>query len=354
MKSTFSYFKTSFAVSILAIAGTSALGWFEGGMNLLIAYAIATVMLGMTEFSVSLDNAAVNAKYIAKMNERSKHWFLTWGMVIAVFGMRFALPILIVAAAAGINPIAATVMAFTDPAAYQHHIESVELLIYGFGAGFLLMVALEFFFNGEKDHHWIPGIEHLAAFVGKFPHVQILIAIPMIVAAGAFAPAGINGQTLSLSGFGGMLLFYAIRGLKEILEAMEKEKEAQMVASGARLMLGSLIFLEVLDASFSFDGVVAAFAITNNFLVITAGLGLIGAMFVRSLTVYLVDKGTMSELKYIEHGAFWGIAWLVCAMIADAYGAHLGEAVVAGTAGALIALSVGHSIIANKRELKAA
>ena len=315
----------------------------------MIAFAISTLLLGVLELSVSLDNAVVNAKYLEKMNERSKNWFLTWGMVIAVFGMRFALPILIVACAAGINPWAATVMAFTDPASYQHHIESVELMVYGFGAGFLLMVALEFFFNGEKDNHWIPGLERFAAFIGKFPHVQILFAIPLVLAAGFFAPQGVDGETLSLSGFAGVLLFYAIHGLKELLEAMEEEKAAKMVASGTNLMIGSLVFLEVLDASFSFDGVIAAFAITNNFMVITAGLGLIGAMFVRSLTVYLVDKGTMSEMKYLENGAFWGIVWLVVAMISDAYGHHLGEVMVAGVAGVLIAMSAVHSIALNRK-----
>lgn len=123
---------------------------------------------------------------------------------------------------------------------------------------------------------------------------------------------------------------------------MEAKKAASMVASTGKLMIGSLVFLEILDASFSFDGVIAAFAITNQFLVIAAGLG-IGAMFVRSLTIFLVDRGTMSELKYLEHGAFYGILWLVSAMFLSAYGIHLGEIIVAGGAAGVILIAGLHS-----------
>ena len=115
-----------------------------------------------------------------------------------------------------------------------------------------------------------------------------------------------------------------------------------MLGNANGLMIGSLVFLEVLDASFSFDGVIAAFAITNQFLVVAAGL-CIGAMFVRSLTVFLVEKGTMSELKYLENGAFFGIAWLVCTMFLSAYGINFGEIVVAGVAAGTILLSGLHS-----------
>ena len=212
--------------------------------------------------------------------------------------------------------------------------------VMGFGAGFLLMVTLEYFLNGEKENHWIPGLEQAAAFIGKFPFIQLLIGLPVCMAISRFAPH--HQQGLLYSSVGGLLCFYAVHGLKELLESLEAQKAAQMLGNANGLMIGSLVFLEVLDASFSFDGVIAAFAITNQFLVVAAGL-CIGAMFVRSLTVFLVEKGTMSELKYLENGAFFGIAWLVCTMFLSAYGINFGEIVVAGVAAGTILLSGLHS-----------
>ncbi|MBP6138911.1 MAG: DUF475 domain-containing protein [Brachymonas sp.] len=347
MKSTFSYFKQSLLFSLICIAFAGFLGYLSANQHasssatqIILSYMVSAAVLGVLETSVSLDNAVVNAKYLEKMNEPSRHWFLTWGMVIAVFGMRLVLPIAIVSIAAWIDPISAIRIALFEPEKYQHTMESVHTEVMGFGAGFLLMVTLEYFLNGEKENHWIPGLEQAAAFIGKFPFIQLLIGLPVCMAISRFAPH--HQQGLLYSSVGGLLCFYAVHGLKELLESLEAQKAAQMLGNANGLMIGSLVFLEVLDASFSFDGVIAAFAITNQFLVVAAGL-CIGAMFVRSLTVFLVEKGTMSELKYLENGAFFGIAWLVCTMFLSAYGINFGEIVVAGVAAGTILLSGLHS-----------
>lgn len=334
------YFKGSFLFAGFGLLLAFLIGLSEGGMALAGSLLVSAIALSILETSVSLDNAVVNAKYLENMNERSKKWFISWGMIIAVFGMRLFFPVLIVCLAAWTDPISAVKMALFDPKEYAHHMEQSHHEVMAFGASFLLMVALEFFFNAEKETHWIPGLEQFASWVGKFPQIHFIIATPLILLASFLSP--IEKQAILFSGFGGMLTFYLIHGIKEILEAMEEEGAAHLVADAGRLMIGSLIFLEVLDASFSFDGVIGAFAITDNFLIIAIGLG-IGAMFVRSLTIYLVEKKTMSELKYIEHGAFLGIGWLVAAMVCSMYGIELGEAVVAGVAAAIIAVSALHS-----------
>lgn len=334
------YFKGSIIFTVLAILFAGIVGSFSGGIVMALGSMLSAIILGVLETSVSLDNAVVNAKYLEKMNNESRHWFLTWGMVIAVFGMRLILPIIIVCIASWVNPLEAIHMALLKPEEYQKALESVHVAIMGFGAGFLLMVCLEYFFNSEKETHWIPGLEKFAAFVGKFPQVDLLLGIPVVLTVSYLAPH--DNQALLYSSFGGLLTFYFIHGVKELLEALEEEKAANMVSSSVGLMVGSLIFLEILDASFSFDGVIAAFAITNKFLIIAAGLG-IGAMFVRSLTIFLVDEGTMSELKYLENGAFVGIAWLVFAMYMSAYGIELGEVIVAGGAAGVILLAGFHS-----------
>ena len=107
------------------------------------------------------------------------------------------------------------------------------------------------------------------------------------------------------------------------------------------------LYLEVLDASFSFDGVIGAFAISSNLFVIAAGLG-IGALYIRSLTVYLVKKGTLSEYIYLEHGAHWAIGALAVTMLIGV-SRQIPE-VVSGLTGAILILaSVLSSIIRNRR-----
>lgn len=358
MKTFNKYFLGSAIFTMGALLFAAIVGYFQGGFSMMTSALISAAVLGVLETSVSLDNAVVNAKYMENLNERSIRWFLTWGMLIAVAGMRLALPILIVCIAGHMGPIEAVKVALFEPKVYQEHIEAVHIEIMGFGAGFLFMVAMNFFIDGEKEHHWIPGLEHAAAFLGKFPQVSALLATPLAILAGYYAPH--EGLQLGLATIAGLITYQFVHSIKEVLEAKQEESNnaavhaaAQVAANSGRLMIGSLVFLEILDASFSFDGVIAAFAVTNNFLVIAAGLG-IGAMFVRSLTVYLFDMKTMKELKYLEHSAMWGIVWLVFAMMFSAYGHELGEIVVAGVAAGIIFLGGLHSYLVRDKEEAAA
>lgn len=349
------YFFGSAVFTMCALAFAAVVGYLQGGFSMMTSALISAAVLGVLETSVSLDNAVVNAKYMENLNQRSIRWFLTWGMLIAVAGMRLILPILIVCIAGRMGPIEAVTVALFQPEVYQGHIEAVHIEIMGFGAAFLFMVAMNFFMDGEKEHHWIPGLEHAAAFLGKFPQVAALLATPLAILAGYFAPK--EGLELGLSCIAGLITYQFVHSIKEVLEAKQEESDsvavhaaAGLAANSGKLMVGSLVFLEILDASFSFDGVIAAFAVTNNFLVIAAGLA-IGAMFVRSFTVYLFDKKTMKQLKYLEHAAMWGILWLVFAMMYAAYGHHLGEIVVAGGAALFIFVGGVHSyFIRNKEE----
>ncbi|WP_170942878.1 DUF475 domain-containing protein [Candidatus Dactylopiibacterium carminicum] len=334
------YFGSSLLFSAVCLILAVVAGAFYGGPVTALAYFISCLTLGILETAVSLDNAVVNAKYLQHMNERSRRWFITWGMVIAVFGMRLVFPVLIVCLAAWTDPVSAVRMALFQPDEYAYHMEESHHEVMAFGAAFLLMVAIDFFFDPRKKIHWIPGLEHIAALIGRFPQAEVLIATPLILLAALLAPT--ENREILLSGFGGMLSFYLVHGVKDLLEELD-EGMKQAVPDAGRLMVGSLLFLEVLDASFSFDGVVSAFAITNNFILIALGLG-IGAMFVRSMTIYLVDRNTMSKLRFIEHGAFFGIAWLVAAMTLSLYGVALGEVIVAGVAATIIVISVIHSL----------
>src|SRR5690606_8056995 len=125
------------------------------------------------EVTLSFDNAVVNAKVLANMEEKWRRRFLTWGILLAVFGTRLVLPVLIVAAAAWVSPIAATVLAFNDPVAYGELLSHAAPAILAFGGAFLLMVSLQYFFDTAKDVHWIALIERHLAKWGRVEAIEI-------------------------------------------------------------------------------------------------------------------------------------------------------------------------------------
>lgn len=341
------YFKSSFIFTGFALALSACVGFFYGGLAMSLSYVVSALILGVLETSVSVDNAVVNAAKLKTMDELWKKRFLTWGMAIAVFGMRLLFPLMIVSIAGHMSPLKAIEIALTKPKEYEAIITSVHMQIMAFGGTFLFLVFSRHFINEEKESHWIPFIGPILSNIGR--HGTASLFLPMIC---IFVMSFYTQEQLTflLSAFSGLITYLVVDGLGDILDG-DNESESNINATMvvAKAGLGAFIYLEVLDASFSFDGVIAAFAITNNFIIIMLGLG-IGAMFVRSLTLMMVDKGTLGEFKYLEDGAFWGIGWLVATMFMSVFHIELGEIAVAGVAALLIGLSVFHSVLANKKE----
>ena len=339
------YFGSSFIFTFIALALSIVIGEFYGGNSIAFSYFISCIMLGILEVAVSLDNAVVNATVLKDMDAVWRRRFLTWGMLIAVFGMRLIFPLAIVSVAAHISPIEALNMALFSPEKYEATIKTVHMEVMAFGGSFLLMVFAAHFINHEKEHHWIPGIGHIIAKMGKHGTAKLFIPIlGLLMFAGFVEEAHVSKYLISA--FWGVVTYLMVDGLGEMFEV---EGATETVAKTG---LAGFMYLEVLDASFSFDGVIAAFAITNNFLIIMLGLG-IGAMFVRSLTIYLVEKDTLSELRYLEDGAFWGIGWLVFTMFAHILHVEFSEVAVAGGAAVFIIAATIHSIMINKKEKNA-
>jgi hypothetical protein len=272
------------------------------------AALLTAVLLIILEFTLSFDNAVVNASVLKRMDPVWQHRFLTWGILIAVFGTRLVLPILIVAAGVGLSPWVVTELALFNPAEYGHLLEGAHYAIGAFGGIFLLMVALKYFFDTNKDVHWIQSIERHVAKWGHLEAVEIVAALIILLVVSMLVPA--ESATILASGIVGLVTFVLTQGIANAF-SVEGESVAGAVAKGG---LSLFLYLEVLDASFSLDGVIAAFAITSVLPVILIGLG-IGALFVRSLTIYLVEQKTLDSLIYVEHGAHWAILGLAAAML---------------------------------------
>lgn len=311
-----------------------AIGVIVAGLVYGLSAAWTVAILIALEVSLSFDNAVVNAKILKDMSEKWQRRFIVFGIPIAVFGMRFLFPILIVAIAGGISAYTALSMAINDPSQYQTILESSQQGIFAFGGAFLLMVFLGFFFDDDREEKWIKFLETNKATekISSIEHIEVIIA----VGTGLLLTWLTGSATVALAFFGGVLLHEVIGSLDSLLST-----------DGVRSGIMGLLYLEVLDASFSFDGVIGAFAITSNIFIIMIGLG-VGAMYVRSMTIDFVERGTLSEYRYLEHGAHYAIGALAVMMLMKMF-IHIPEIVTGFVGIALIAVAFGHSYYANKR-----
>ncbi|WP_413760417.1 DUF475 domain-containing protein [Streptomyces sp. MMBL 11-3] len=356
-------FGWSFAVTALALVAAV----FYGGWT---AFGLVAI-LAVLEISLSFDNAVVNAGILKKMNAFWQKIFLTVGVLIAVFGMRLVFPVVIVAVSASMGPIEAVDLALTDKDRYQQLVTDAHPSIAAFGGMFLLMIFLDFIFE-DRDIKWLGWLERPLAKLGKVDMLSVCIALVVLLiasltfAAHAHQHGGVHAdkaETVLLSGIAGLVTYMLVGGLSghfenRIEEDEEREQEEQgeaertgkprsAVALAGKAAFFMFLYLEVLDASFSFDGVIGAFAITNDIVVMALGLGT-GAMYVRSLTVYLVRQGTLDDYVYLEHGAHYAIGALsVILLVTIQY--EINE-VITGLIGVVL---IGASFLSSVRRNKA-
>ena len=287
--------------------------------------------------------AIVNANKLVEMTPVWRQRFLTWGILIAVFGMRVVFPVAIVATFAWINPFAAIHLALSDPDEYSHIIHQSHSSIAAFGGTFLIMVSLKFFIDEDKSIDWIVGLEKNLRKWGSIRGFEIAIVLLIISIMSQVAHENQQASFL-LSAISGLLVFTLVDGLGSFLDAYSNSAKNM----GARGGLGAFLYLEVLDASFSFDGVIGAFALTTNIILIAIGLG-IGAMYVRAMTIMLVEKGTLQQFRYLEHGAFYSIFALSIIMFAQSI-IEVPETITGAIGAIIIGLSLYSSVRYNKKE----
>ncbi|MFJ1895104.1 MULTISPECIES: DUF475 domain-containing protein [unclassified Streptomyces] len=355
-------FGWSFAITAIGLVAA----WFYGGWEAFGVVAILTVL----EISLSFDNAVINAGILKKMSAFWQKIFLTVGVLIAVFGMRLVFPVVIVAITAKLGPIEAVDLSFNDPDRYKELVTDAHPAIAAFGGMFLLMIFLDFIFE-DRDIQWLRWIERPLAKLGKVDMLSVCVAlIVLLISAMTFAgSAHQHGgghadktETVLLAGIAGLITYLIVGGLSgffenklEEAEEREHEEEEQAKRTGKKISAVVLsgkaaffmfLYLEVLDASFSFDGVIGAFAVTNEIVLMALGLG-IGAMYVRSLTVYLVRQGTLDDYVYLEHGAHYAIGALaVILLVTIQY--EINELITGLVGVVLIAWSFWSSVRRNK------
>jgi hypothetical protein len=317
--------------------------------NIPQALGIVFIMgvLGVLEVSLSIDNAIVNAKVLQGMDEVWRRRFVTWGMLFAVGIMRLVFPILIVSLAGNIGMFEAVQLAISDQAKYSQVLSSAHILIAGFGGAFLLLVALDYFFDVEKDVHWVHFIESKLSKLGARKSTSIVVTIGVLYYFYTILP---QTESLSffMSGILGIVTHEAVKFLGDLMESGEDSSDINLTGVVAKNGLASFLYLEILDSSFSLDGVIGALVISTDIFIIAGGLA-IGAMAVRSMTLQLVANGTLNEYKYLEHGAFYAIFTLAVIMFVSTL-MHIPEVITGALSVSFIVAAVWHSVIVNKRE----
>lgn len=315
MKEVMAHHKGSLIFTVITMILGFGYGMYLFG-NITQAFGIVFIMgvLGVLEVSLSFDNAIVNAKTLEKMTPEWQHRFITWGMIIAVFGMRIVFPVLIVAIVSGLSMIDATMLAVNDHVKYSEILQSSHALIAGFGGAFLFLVAFEFFFDAEKDVHWIHAIESKLVKLGARQSVGIVLTLGLLYTFYNYLPEG-EALKFFMAGIAGIVTHEIVKLIGDLMNS-EDEDENNATVVVAKNGLASFLYLEVLDASFSFDGVLGALVISTDIFIIAGGLA-IGAMAVRSLTIQLVETKVLNEYKYLEHSAFYAILTLASIMFAS-------------------------------------
>ena len=339
------YFTGSIWVTVVGLLLAAGLGWYLHHTPAGVAGTVFIAgMLAVLEVSLSFDNAVVNASVMGDMSPIWRHRFLTWGMAFAVFGMRFVFPLAVVSVVAGIGPLEAVRLAALEPDAYARLLKSAHVALGAFGGAFLGMVCLKYFFDAEKEVHWIGAVERRLVRLGKFEAIELAVMLLVLYGFSRAFPVQESLQFL-VAGVFGLVTFIVVDGIGAAMETSAEGRHASVHAAG----LASFVYLNVLDASFSFDGVIGAFALTNNLFTIAIGLG-IGAMFVRSLTIMLVEKGTLDAYRYLEHGAFYAIGALALIMMIGTL-VEVHEAITGLIGAGFIALSLWSSIRYTRKRL---
>ena len=301
--------------------------------------AIILTVAGLAVFEsiTSVDNAIINAEVLASMQPKARRWFLTWGILIAVFGVRGILPWLIVwVMTPGLSPWQALTATLTDnPAAQKAIQDSAPVLLIGGGVFFIFLFCNWLFQEPKK--FGLPG-EDFFARQGAWFYAVVSVALMLIV---WFALK--KDPTLGFGAVVGSTAFFITHGFKRYAET---QQDRLMHAKTNMSDVAKIIYLEVIDSTFSIDGVVGAFAFTLSVPVILLGNG-IGAMVVRQLTIYNLDK--IRRYVYLKNGAMYSVLVLGFVMLAHGYGVRIPE----GLAPVSTILIVGYFLWKSVRHVKA-
>lgn len=278
-----------------------------------ISIVLIVLGLGLFETITSIDNAIINAEVLSTMGERARRWFLTWGILFAVFIVRGLLPWgIIYAVVPELGFIGSFTATFSSDPSVHMAIETAAPVLFIGGGTFLVFLFFHWLFLEEKNY----------GLVGeKFIHKQgvwFYAIVSVLLAVLVWMSLKIN-PVMAFGAVIGSTAFFITHGFKE-----NAEKAEQSLISGSSGLsdISKILYLEIIDTTFSIDGVLGAFAFTLSVPLILLGNG-IGAVMVRQLTISNIDR--IKKYRYLKNGAMYSILVLGSIMILDSFGMHIPE-----------------------------
>ncbi len=297
--------------------------------------SLILIVAGLCLFEIvsSIDNAVINAEVLSTMGKKARKWFLVWGLLFAVVLVRGLLPLLIIwAANPSIGPIGALTATFSnDPHVAETIEKSAPILLVG-GGVFLLFLFFHWLFLEEKKYG-LKG-EQFIQKQGVWFYAIVSILLALIVWFALHA-----NPLMAFGAVVGSTVFFITHGFKQNAEAQEKQ-----LMSGTKSDLSKILYLEAIDASFSIDGVLGAFAFTFSIPLILLGNGL-GAIILRQLTISNIDR--IKKYVYLKNGAMYAIFFLGSIMVLESFGFHIPSYVSPLTT----FLAIGYFFIKSKRAI---
>lgn len=270
-------------------------------------------VLGLCVFEIisSIDNAVINAEVLGTMSAKAKKWFLFWGLIIAVFAVRGLLPWLIIwGATPGLGPINAFTATFSNDPSVHTAIETASPILLMGGGVFLVFLFFHWLFLESKKF----GLRIEKFFV--LHSVWFFATVSVLLTVIVWYAMKINPM-IAFGAVVGSTAFFITHGFKENAEKGEK---ALLSGSSSMSDLSKILYLEIIDATFSIDGVLGAFAFTLSVPLILVGNGL-GAYVLRKLTIGNIDR--IKKYVYLKNGAMYSILALGIIMVTDAFGVHI-------------------------------
>jgi hypothetical protein len=276
-------------------------------------FSLALTVAGLCLFEIisSIDNAIINAEVLSTMGKRARRWFLLWGILFAVFVVRGLLPWLIVwLATPGLGPISAWTAAFSNDPHVLEAVETSSPLLLMAGGVFLMFLFFHWLFL-EPKNYGLPG--------ERFFHAQGVwfYAVVSILLAGIVWVALKINPCMAFAAVIGSTAFFITHGFKQNAEASEQKL---LHSSSGLSDISKILYLEVIDTTFSIDGVLGAFAFTLSVPLILIGNS-IGAFVVREITVSNIDR--IKKYLYLKNGAMYSILFLGTIMLLDSFGFHI-------------------------------
>jgi len=274
-------------------------------------FSIILTVAGLSLFEIitSVDNAIINAEVLSTMQKKARRWFLLWGLLIAVFVVRGVLPLLIVwLSAPSIGPVNAFIATFSNNPAVIEAIENSSPMLLVGGGTFMVFLFFHWLFVEPKSYGLRGERFFHAQSAWFYAIVSVLLAIIVWFAL----------QEHTLMAFGavvGSTAFFITHGFKQNAEIQEKE-----LMQKGRSDIAKIFYLEAIDATFSIDGVLGAFAFTLSVPLILLGNG-IGAVVLRQLTIRNIEN--IKKYKYLKNGAMYAVLILGAIMILDSFGFHI-------------------------------